>query len=174
MNMTWTHGDMGGAVAILRDGQPVSVPEIVALLNRLENERRSAPDHNRLFALVKAAFDQWPEAHEFTPDNPEHLRSWLLCKAGHRDVTTIPVEYADDQPGMLKLVMLTVEAAIKAAKGYAFIRPHNGALAVFSAKSISWDTLDQKKFWPIRDDVTAIIESAVGVTADQLLKEKAA
>lgn len=135
---------------------------------------RSSDDHRRLFALVKAAFEQWPESHEFQPDNPEHLRAWLLCKAGYRDVTTIPVEYADDQPAMLKLVMLTAEAAIKAAKGYAFIRPHNGALAVFSAKSLAWDTLDQKKFGPIRDAVTEIIEGIIGVSADQLLKERAA
>lgn len=135
---------------------------------------RSSEDHRRFFALISAAFSQWPEAHEFQPDSPEHLRAWLLCKANYRDTTTIPVEYAEDQPGMLKLVLLTAEAAIKAAKGYAFVRPHGHGLAVFSAKSIAWDKIDQKKFNGIRDSVSEILETELGVSADRLLKEKAA
>ena len=80
-------------------------------------DSRSTPDHRRFFARIHAAFHHWPEAHEFQPDDAEHLRAWLLCKAGYRDVTTIPVEYADSEPALLRLVTLTVEGAVKAAKG---------------------------------------------------------
>lgn len=128
---------------------------------------RSSDDHRRFFGLVKAAFDQWPEAHEFQPDNAEHLRAYLLCRVGHRKTTVIETEEAAS-------AVLVVEAAFKAAGSYAFVRPYGAGLAVYAPRSLSWDQLDQKKFNPIRDEVSALIESIVGVSADQLLKEKAA
>lgn len=128
---------------------------------------RSSDDHRRFFGLVKAAFEQWPESHEFQPDNPEHLRAWLLCRVNHRKSTVIETE----EPASAVLV---VEAAFRAAGAYAFVRPYGAGLAVHSPRSLSWDELDQKKFGPIRDEVSALIESIVGVSADQLLKEKAA
>lgn len=132
---------------------------------------RSAPDHRRLFGLIRAAYHHWPENHDFQPDNAEHLRGYLLCKAGYRDVTTIPVEFAEDQPAVLKLVALAAEGAVKAAKGHAFIRPHGAGLAVFSAKSIAWDKLDQKAFGKVREAVEEVIKAETGIDPDQLLKE---
>jgi hypothetical protein len=133
--------------------------------------KRSPEDHRRFFGVIRAAFHHWPEAHEFQPDSEEHLRKWLLIKAGYRDVTTIPVEYADAQPAMLQLVVLTVEAAMKAAGGYAFVRPHGVGLAIFAAKSIKWDTLSQKKFNIVRDAVESVIKAETGLEPDDILKE---
>lgn len=132
---------------------------------------RSPDDHRRFFGVINAAYHHWPEGHEFAPDNAEHLRKWLLCKAGYRDVTTIPVDYAEDQPAMLKLVLLTVEGAVKAADGYAFIRPHGYGLAVFKAKSIAWDKIGQKEFNAVRDAVEAVIKAELGIDPETLLKE---
>lgn len=133
---------------------------------------RSPQDHRRFFAMIHATFHHWPENHpEFQPDSAEHLRAWLLCKAGYREVTTIPVEFAEDQPAVLRLVALAAEGAVKAAKGYAFIRPHGSALAVFSAKSIAWDKLDQSQFHDIRNEVEAVIEEETGLKAADLLKQ---
>lgn len=131
------------------------------------SQPRSSDDHRRFFGLVKAAFEQWPEGNEFQPDNAEHLRAFLLCKVGHRNTTVIETE----EPASAVLV---VEAAFRAASSYAFVRPYGAGLAVYAPKSISWDEMDQKKFWPIRDAVSAVIEQVIGVSADQLLKEKAA
>lgn len=132
---------------------------------------RSLPDHRRFFGVIRAAYHHWPEAHEFQPDSAEHLRAWLLCKAGYRDVTSIPVEFAEDQPALLRLVALAAEGAVKAAKGYAFIRPHGAGLAVFSAKSIAWDKLKQSQFHEIRDAVEHVIEAETGLKPDDLLRE---
>lgn len=133
---------------------------------------RSPDDHRRLFGLISKAFDNWPEAHEFRPDSAEHLRAWLLCKAGYRETVTIPLE-SDDAPA-LRLALAAVEAAIAyfAARGaFAFVRPHGHALAVISAKSINWQTLDQKKFAPIREAVEEIITAETGTEASAFLKE---
>jgi hypothetical protein len=131
---------------------------------------RSIDDHRRFFGVISAAFQNWPEAHEFQPDSKDHLRSWLLCKAGHRDVTTVPVE--SDDPALRKLVVLAVEGSIKAARSHAFIRPHGSAIAVFTARSINFETLDQKQFAPLRETVEQIIEAETGIKADDLLKNE--
>ena len=132
---------------------------------------RSLPDHKRFFGVIRAAYHHWPESHEFQPDNDEHLRKGLLCKAGYRDVTTIPIEFADDQPGLVRLITIAAEAAVKAAGGYAFMRPHGEGIAVFSAKSIKWDCLDQKAFHAIRDAVETVIETETGLKPDEILKQ---
>ena len=136
---------------------------------------RSTEDHRRFFGLIKAAFDHWPEAHEFHPDSPEHLRAWLLCKAEYRDVTMIDLEFADADASLSKLAILAIEAAIKAAGAYAFVRPNSTgrAAAVFRPKSISFDALDQKKFAPLREAVEHVIEVETGLKAEDLLKEAA-
>lgn len=133
------------------------------------HKHRSEPDHRRFFAVIAAAFANWPERHDFHPSSSEHLRSWLLCKAGHYDVTTIPMD--SDHPAVTRLSVLAAEAAVKAAGTYAFIRPHGTALAVFSAKSIAWDKLSQKDFWPIRQAVEDVIAAEIGVDAETLLKQ---
>jgi hypothetical protein len=143
---------------------------------------RSAADHRRLFGMIGKAFDQWPEAHEFQPASVDQLRAWLTCRAGHYDSTPIFVEDIELFPKekrdvAFKLVALAVEAAVKAALAegsYAFTRVHGDAIAVFRPRSISWSTLDQKAFGPIREAIETEIESALGVRADQLLREEAA
>lgn len=131
---------------------------------------RSIDDHRRFFGVINAACKNWPEAHEFQPDDREHLRAWLLCKAGFRDTVTIPCE--SDDPHILKLATLATEAAIKAAKNVAFVRPHGVALAVFTPKSIKFETLDQTQFGSIRQAVEEIIEAETGMKADDLLKSE--
>lgn len=153
-------------------------PECGCLLTKA----RSLPDHKRLFSLISKAYEHWPETSEFRPSSAEHLRAYLACRAGHYDSTPIFVENIELFPEekrdvAFKLVALAVEAAVKAALAegsYAFTRVHGDAIAVFRPKSISWSTLDQKAFGPIREAIEAEIENALGVKVDQLLREEAA
>lgn len=132
---------------------------------------RSSQDHRRFFGLISAAFHHWPEAHDFSPENPESLRAWLLCKAGYCERTPIECEWTDNQPGLAKLVSIACEGVMRASKGQGFIRVHGDRIIVFTPKSISWDSIGQKAFNDVRDAVTAVIEAELGVTADKLLKE---
>jgi len=134
---------------------------------------RSSQDHRRFFGLIAAAFHHWPESHEFTPDNPESLRAWLLCKAGYCERTSIDCEWADNAaaPGYAKLVAIACEATMRASKGQGFIRVHGDRIVVFSPKSIAWDKIGQKAFNEVRDAVSAVIEQELGIGADTLLKE---
>lgn len=134
---------------------------------------RSSPMHRRFFALIAAAFSHWPEHAEFQPEDAEHLRAWLLCKANWRESREVPVAYSEGNPALAKLTALAIEAALKEAGSHAFIRPHpsGGSVVVYRAKSLAWDKCDQKAFGPVAEAVEAIIEAELGVSADTLLKE---
>lgn len=134
---------------------------------------RSLSDHRRFFALIHAAYQQWPESHDFQPRDADHLRAWLTAKSGFRDTTTIdlPEESTED---MRRLFLLSIEAAIKSSGGTAFVVPYRDCVAVITATSIAWDKIDQKEFNRLRDAVTDLIEGIVGVSADELLKARAA
>jgi hypothetical protein len=126
-------------------------------------KRRSVPDHRRLFALIKQAFDNWPEAHEFTPENPEHLRAWLVCKAGWKDATAYDLgERADAD-----VVALALEAAIKAAKGTGFVRVVGRSVAVITPKSMDFRAMGQQEFGLLRDAITDIITAETGIEAER-------
>ena len=94
---------------------------------------RSAPQLRRFFAMLRAMYQHWPEDTQFQPESEEHLRKFILIRAGYRETTDIPVTFAEDQPGLTKLTALSIEAALKAAGAYAFIRPHPRAHSPCSA-----------------------------------------
>lgn len=127
-----------------------------------ERKRRSVPDHRRLFALIKQAFDNWPEAHEFTPENPDHLRAWLVCKAGWRDTTAYDLGDKADAA----VVAIALEAGIRAAKGTGFVRVHGRSVAVITPKSMGFLAMGQAEFGLLRDAITDIIKAETGIDAE--------
>lgn len=138
-----------------------------------KSKPRSVPQLKRFFAMLKAMFAHWPEGTEFSPDDTEHLRKWALIKAGHRETTDVPVAWAEDQPGLTKLAALAIEAALKAAGAYAFIRPHpeGGLVRVFKAKSIAFDKLGQAEFNALNDAVETVYASETGLDPETVLRE---
>lgn len=134
------------------------------------DKKRSIPQHRRFFAIIHAAFHQWPENHEFHPESSEHLRAWLLCKAGWFSAKYIEAEEGADA----KVIAASVEAAFEAADAVAFVRVHGDRVAVFAPKSIEFASADQRAFAPIAQAVDEIIEEALGVPPGELLKQRAA
>ncbi|MCB0066586.1 MAG: hypothetical protein KDD77_05520 [Caldilineaceae bacterium] len=134
---------------------------------------RSEADHRRFFAVIAAAFEQWPEGHEFQPDNSEHLRAWLTCKAGYREATYIELPDGSTE-GMQRLFALSIENAIKSADGHGFVVPYRSGVAVIKPKSINWHTLGQREFGAVRAAVEDVIKAETGLDAEQLLRSKAA
>lgn len=129
---------------------------------------RSSEDHRRFFAVVRAAFDSWPEKHVFEPMNEEHLRSWLICRAGWRDAT--PIELPDGMTAaMIDRVRLVIEAAIRAAGTHCFLVQHKDAVYVVRPKSIAYGAMGQAEFGALREAVEQVIEAEIGVSAETLL-----
>lgn len=161
----------------------IACPECGALFKAPRHrKRRSLADHRRFFALIAAAFDQWPHDHEFQPLSEEHLRAWLLCKARHHEIEMIDLgtEIFGDLEGKAReIVELVVQSAVRRSieaavrnSGFAFDKPVGHRIAIFRPKSINWDTISQGDFNEIRERVEQEIEAACGVPAKQLLKAR--
>lgn len=127
---------------------------------------RSLPQHRRLFGLIRAAHLHWPEDHDFYPSNEEHLRKYLTAKAGHYTVQT--VEFGHMPHGTIKSI---AEAAIAAAGGYAFVKAASGKLIIYTPSSIAFDKLSHKAACKLFDEIGAVIETEIGINADELLKQ---
>mgnify|MGYP005606360083 FL=1 len=134
---------------------------------------RSVEQLRRFFAMLRAMFSHWPESSDFRPESEEHLRKFVLVKAGHRETVDVPVAFAEDQPGLTKLASLAIEAALKAAGAYAFIRPHpeGGLVRVFKAKSIAFDKIGQAEFNALHDAVDTVYASETGLDPATAVRE---
>ena len=138
---------------------------------------RSVQDHRRTFSLINKAYHHWPEASDFHPVSANHLRAYLLVKAGYFDVISIPVGHIRPDSPAMALVRAAVEATIAAAirKGaYVFLRVSADAIETLWPKSISFASLDQKAFGPLREAIEEIIEAEIGVSIEELLTARAA
>lgn len=138
-----------------------------------KSKPRSLDQLRRFFGMLRAMFKHWPETAEFQPESEEHLRKYVLCKSGHRESTDVAVPFAEDQPGLTKLVAVSVEACVRGAGGYAFIRPHpdGGLLRVFKAKSIAFDKLGQAEFNALNDAVETVYARETGLDPETVLRE---
>lgn len=151
-----------------------SCPECGSII---EPKARSLPDHRRTFGLIRAAFLNWPEGHPFQPNCEEHLRAWTLVEAGYCNVEFIPYpEECNDQSvqALFRLAIEATHAAHSRARAFTFLRVSAGGVEVRWARSLSFKTISQREFAPIREAVEQILELALGVPADQLLRSQAA
>jgi hypothetical protein len=146
----------------------------------IHKRARSSPDHRRFFGMIAAAFRQWPE-NEFQFSNSEQLRAYLLVSVGHYDVIPIPApEKLQENPGdplllaMFKDAVAATCGAMRRQYGFASVTVSATGAEIRTPRSIDYDTVSQREFGPIRDAVSDLIETTLGVQADQLLREKAA
>lgn len=127
---------------------------------------RSLDQHRRFFAVIKATHDHWPESHPFQPDNAEHLRAWLLVRAGHHTVKTFHLDGDGDEFARL----IPVVTATMLGK-HSWCRARGNELHVCVPQSIAFDKMDHKTFCKVCDDVDEVIRLETGLDPDQLLRE---
>lgn len=145
------------------------LPEGVSVKVKAGNGRSSK--HHRLFfgAIIKA-FMNWPDSHEFKPQDDEHLRAWLLCKAGYRDVTTHELQDAS----MAESVAAMIEASINQSKAHGFAVYNNNLVYVLTPKSISWGKLPQEEFNKISQSVSDILKAEINMSLDDFKNQEEA
>lgn len=130
-------------------------------------QRRSAKHHRRLFGLIRAAYDLWPEQHEFQPENESHLRAWLTIKAKHGQFVAFDLPANPTAGDVAKVAALAV--AEMARHEHAWAKPHGNRIVVWHAKTIAWSDVDQREFSPIAQAMEEIMCTEIGTTADKLL-----
>jgi hypothetical protein len=139
---------------------------------------RSIQDHRRFFGLIRAAFHQWSESHAFQPTSEEQLRAWALIQAGWTDVATveIPASYSESETARAAF-RAAIDGAVRALdgpSGYHELRIGDASLSIVTPRSLRFDVVGQREFGRVREAVEGVIEGALGVPAEQLLREKAA
>lgn len=124
---------------------------------------RSVDQIRRYFAMLRSAFENWPESHEQQFASQEEFRAWVQMKAGAREVgASIPLS------GMSKeRAMLLAEAAIRGAGSYAWPVLHGDVLVIFRPKSIAFSRMPHDEFCRLSDEVQGIIEAETGMSMER-------
>ncbi|MEW5705107.1 MAG: hypothetical protein AB1781_11075 [Pseudomonadota bacterium] len=134
----------------------------------MTDKPRSVDQHRRLFGLIRAAYDQWPEWQKFQPDGEEHLRAWLLVKAKHRRIHKF--SFAGDAGAVAPLIPAIT---LMMLQKYSWAWPLEDAIAVCVPESIAFDKLSHAEACKVFDDVEDVLRREAKLEADELLKESA-
>lgn len=141
-------------------------------------DERSLQQHKRFYGVVKAAFDQWPEASEFRPESIDHLRQWLICAAGPqwRDATTQDVPAPLRNAAIAGFVDVLAHSVADRTARYPFPRVNTWTwkATIYTAKSIKFAKMPHMEFNALSQAVDDVIKAEIGVDPDQLLKEEPA
>ena len=143
-------------------GRPVKIE-----IEQPRNPRR----HAMFFAVITEAFKNWPEGHEFQPESTEHLRAWLLCKAGWSDTLDLDLPTSGSKSGngthaIDKLMKVLV--AFTGSK-HVFTKPLSAQrIRAYRPKSQSFAKCKESEIKPIIDRVYDIIAIESGMQVADL------
>jgi len=139
-----------GPLACVKCGELHSPP------SRYRNIARLQAYH----CMIHEAFRQWPEDHEFCPENPEHLRKWLQVSAGFR-IYRDWVLSGDKETDMLALQQMMVWGD---ALGFIRRGKKNDRVVfrVFRSKSIALRNASEAEMRDVFEKVSEVVESVIG------------
>ncbi len=118
-------------------------------------EDRSANSHRHYFAAVNEGWQNLPEIETERFPSPDHLRRWLLIKAGYYDERTIVVGS--------KAEAQRVAAFVKPMDAYAVVVAKEATVVVFTAKSQSMKAMGKADFQRSKDAVLELLAEMIGV-----------
>ena len=136
---------------------------------------RSPPQHRRFFAVVAAAFDQWPHDHGFQPEDREHLRAYLLIMAGWKEQAE--VHFSKGSPEAIEAAAITLKVMMKklGKRVFANVDMDTKKIIGVMPRSIAYMTkkeMDHFEACRIFRRIDDIICATIGVeSTDNLLRE---
>lgn len=126
--------------------------------------KRSLQLHRYYFVTITNAFRNWPENHDFKPDSIEHLRAWLQCEAGHRDIIEERLFGTKvDQVQMLRFSTAVQAIRMKNRTDFVFFSGRERPLSIIAAvpRSIAFHEISDDHFRPISEAVFDIIDEVI-------------
>lgn len=139
-------------------------------LDPVKGKPRSIDQLRRFFGVLRAMYRHWPEAADFQPHSEEHLRKWVLCMAGHRDVVKTLTMPRTSNAALMSAFMAFAEQLLEMDNRFG--RWKGSTLAVYEAKSIAFPKLGQAAFNKLNDEVEAVYKSETGLDPEQVLAEQ--
>lgn len=130
-------------------------------------KHRSDPHHRLLFAVIARAFDNWPEDEKFQPEDAEHLRSFLLIKAGHFQKLDIRC----DNPDAISLEDQLRTIIQNVADKPPLLHTYPWGVRLYWPKSISYSELGRAEFNTICERVFEVLSAKLRVDIKDLKRE---
>lgn len=121
---------------------------------------RSIKSNSYFHVSIEDAYRRWPKEYEFQPESKEHLRAWLLCKVGHRDI--IGERLSQDSGDLNRMASFLSRVLPRARDTYCFATIHNEWIVLVFPKSTNFATVDEIEFRPIAMQVYALIDEVLG------------
>lgn len=131
---------------------------------------RSVAQLRRFFGMLRAMYQHWPDGDDiFQPHSEEHLRKWVICKAGRgKIVTTLTLPHTDN-PSLAAAMMMVAEKLLELDNRFG--RWRGMTLAVYEAESIAFHSMSPAEFSQLNDDVEAVYRQETGLDPEQVLRE---
>lgn len=133
---------------------------------------RSGKSHRFLFAAIAAAYQNWPESHNFRPTSAEHLRAWLFAHPAVEFCGTV-----EANPGNVRKIRALALALRNEGLRLFFDATPGGDILLRVPRTSSFVSSGGPKrgeFNGLVDRVLAAIEQETGITQDDLRREAAA
>ena len=118
-------------------------------------EERSVNSHRAYFAAINEGWANLPEIEAMRFPTAEHLRKWLLIKAGYFNERQIVVASAAEA--------IRVAGFIKPMDDYAVVVPRGATVSIFTAKSQSMKSMGRKDFQKSKTAVLDLLSDMIGV-----------
>ena len=131
---------------------------------------RNAERHKLFFAILPKAFESWPSTYEeFQPMSTEHLRKWLIYKAGWATMRELAIEGPNK-----RVVVAALKFFLESGNHETFYTTTSKSIREYRPKSIAWNKCREDDFKRILNTASDIIESVIGVPVESLKRETAA
>jgi hypothetical protein len=133
-------------------------------------QHRSEIDHNMFFAVVKRAFESWPDDHHFCPADEKELYGWLLIEAGY----CVSGEVNDKDTNAIRKsarVFMDLAGESNHPIYYMSLKATKRGVRVTIPRSLSYKTAGKRQFEDTRSKVYEVIESVLGVPVETLKRE---
>lgn len=123
-------------------------------------EERSGNSHRHYMAAINEGWSQLPEHMADRFATPDHLRRWLLIRAGFRDERTIVLAS--------KAEAQRVAGFIKPLDPYAVVVPRESTVVVMTAHSQSYKSMGRRVFQESKAKTLDILAEMIGTSRETL------
>lgn len=123
-------------------------------------EARSMDSHRHLFAVINEGWKNLPERYALDFPKPEHLRKYLLIKAGFFNAVS--------SPWPSEKIARRVAAEIRATDEFSIVTVNECIVTRYDAKSMSTRNMDKKAFQEAKTKILEILDGMLGTKPGEI------
>lgn len=125
------------------------------------NEERSMSQHRRYFATLNEGFSNLPEEYADRWPSAEHMRKWLLIRAGYHTTRDHVCETEEEAQRLAAFIKPVDEYAVVVARGT--------VVRIYTAKSQSVRSMGKADFKDSQEKVLNLLDDILGVSRGETM-----